>query len=64
MRAHALRGQPAAVRHAPARAVRPGTRPRPPSAIDATDSTYTSGRLGINTFNGTSEFQDVDVFIE
>ncbi|MGW0699895.1 hypothetical protein ACWD0A_11325 [Streptomyces sp. NPDC002867] len=28
------------------------------------DSTYTSGRLGINTFNGTGEFQDVNVFIE
>ncbi|MGW7287562.1 hypothetical protein ACWGH4_18970 [Streptomyces sp. NPDC054847] len=33
-------------------------------AINATDSTYPSGRLGINTFNGASEFQDVNVFIE
>ncbi|MEV4333993.1 glycoside hydrolase family 32 protein [Streptomyces sp. NPDC049597] len=31
--------------------------------IDATDTAYASGRLGINTFNGTSEFQDVNVFI-
>ncbi|MGX6739530.1 glycoside hydrolase family 32 protein [Streptomyces xantholiticus] len=32
-------------------------------AINVTDSTYASGRLGVNTFNGTGEFQDVDVFI-
>ncbi|MCF6525411.1 glycoside hydrolase family 32 protein, partial [Streptomyces sp. JJ36] len=31
----------------------------PTPAIDTTDSTYTTGHLGINTFNGTSEFQNI-----